>query len=263
MLNKSKQIITVLSTIGLCFSLFGCAQDNPVAASKLHGDNESFAFTVTLKNTSDATLLPSALAPLAWAVLNEGNSLFKAGDSATAGLQALAEDGDPEGLIDGLTTALSKGHLTEPLAPGATTTFTFSARPGSVLSFASMVVETNDVFVGLENNHVDLFDGRNEPISGALAMALFDAGTEVNQTPGSGEAQAPRQSAPNTGTEESLAVALLAERQDGFNYPTATQLLAVTIAADHDEAGHEGHEDHEHDEDHDHADDEGHDHDHG
>lgn len=261
MLNKSTQTITLLSAIALCLSLSGCAQDNPVAASKLHGNDESFAFTVTLKNTSDATVLPSALAPLAWATFTAGDALFKTGDSATSGLQALAEDGDPEGLIEGLSTALSKGHLTEPLAPGATTTFTFSARPGSVLSFASMLVETNDVFVGPEQNHVDLFDGRNEPISGSLVIALFDAGTEVNQAPGSGDAQAPRQSAPNTGAEESQPVALLTERQDGFNYPAAGQILAVTIEADH--ADHE-HEDGEHEAaEHDHADDEAHDHDHG
>lgn len=254
MFKKQKQHFVTLSAFSLCFTLFSCAQDNPIALSKLHGDNESFAFMVTIKNTSDATLLPSALAPLAWGVFKEGESLFTSGAFASEGLQALAEDGNPEGLIDGLTTALTKGHLTKPLAPGETVSFAFKAIPGSVLSFASMVVETNDVFVGLEKNHMDLFDGRNEPFSGPLVLALFDAGTEVNQDPGTGNTQAPRQSMPNTGTGEAHPIALLSERQDGFNYPTAAQLLQVKIEVEHDE---------NEDTDHEHSDDEttdGHDH---
>jgi hypothetical protein len=255
MFTKSKQTLTAIIAFSLSISLFGCAQDNPVAATKLHADNESFAFTVTIKNTSTSTVLPGALAPLAWAVYPAGGSLFTTGSLATGGLEALAEDGDPEGLIEGLTTALSKGHLTDPLAPGETASFSFNASPGSVLSFASMVVETNDVFVGPEKNHVDLFDGRNEPLSGSLAVALFDAGTEVNQAPGKGDAQAPRQSAPNTGTEEVNPISLLSERQDGFNYPTAAQYLEVTLESTHDEAGHDDHDDadHDHDDDHDHG----------
>lgn len=244
-LRKPKSPLRNIVRLSLFFALFGgvfgCAQDNPMGLSELHEDSESFAFTVSIKNTSDTALFPSALAPLAWAVFKAGDSLFVPGVSATPELQALAEDGDPEGLIDGLSKALAKGHLTEPLAPGATASFVFNASPGSVLSFASMVVETNDVFVGLEKNHVDLFDGRNEPLSGPLVMALFDAGTEVNQVPGSGGAQAPRQSAPNTGAEESHPVALLSERQDGFDYPAAAQLLQVSLEVAHEE------DDHDHD----------------
>lgn len=240
----------------LCFSLLlsstvSCAQDNPVALAPLHGDDESFAFTVQIENMSQNTDLATPLAPMAWAVFAEGNMLFTPGETANAAFESLAEDGDPEALIDGLTGALAKGHLTEPIAPGAQATFTFDAKPGSVLSFASMLVETNDVVLAPENAHLDLFDARNEPFSGTVTLKLFDAGTEVNQTPGAGADQAPRQSAANTGTAESVAIQTVTARADGFTYPAVGDAFRVTITAAHDD-----HEDHDHDTeaaDHDHA----------
>jgi len=47
-------------------------------------------------------------------------------------------------------------------------------------------------------------------------MILWDAGTEVNQAPGFGSEQAPRQGGADTGTAENGVVQAVA---DGFTYP--------------------------------------------
>ncbi len=246
-----------LATTTLAFTLLqGCAMDTPVQAPKLHGDDEVFDFTVTVQNTSNNTALASPLSPLVWGVYADDTALFAVGQPAVSGLEKLAEDGSGEDLKNAATAAV-KNMLAGPIAPGESMSFTFEAKPGQSLSFASMMVQTNDVVLAPTGAKLALFDNRNEPFSGDVALSFYDAGTEVNQEPGTGADQAPRQSAANTGAAESEAVQLLSARQDGFTYPAASDMYKVTITvADHD---HEG-EDHDHEgEDHDH---EGEDHDH-
>jgi hypothetical protein len=48
------------------------------------------------------------------------------------------------------------------------------------------------------------------------ALALWDAGTEVNELPGVGLSEAPRQSGPDTGPDENGNVRIVS---DGFTYP--------------------------------------------
>ena len=62
-------------------------------------------FTVTIENRSESTNLPTPLAPGAFAVHSAMDTLFAAGElDRGEGLEALAEDGDPNGLIDALTS---------------------------------------------------------------------------------------------------------------------------------------------------------------
>ncbi len=112
--------------------------------------------------------------------------------------------------------------------------FTFNARPGQRLSFATMYVQTNDLFFAFDDEGIALYDNNNDPISGDLTsqVQIWDAGTEVNQEPGVGDAQAPRQGGPDVGTEESEAVRLIADVNDGFTYPAANELINVSISND-------------------------------
>ncbi|UCC71927.1 MAG: spondin domain-containing protein [Gemmatimonadota bacterium] len=66
------------------------------------------------------------------------------------------------------------------------------------------------------------------PISGDVTsqLMLWDAGTEVNQKPGIGLDQAPRQSGPDSGAAESATVRLV---DDGFTYPGVSDVINVTI----------------------------------
>jgi len=60
-------------------------------------------------------------------------------------------------------------------------------------------------------------------------LILWDAGTEVNQEPGFGPDQAPRQKAPNTGKDEREAIRPVKDVKDGFTYPSVAAVIRVTI----------------------------------
>jgi len=112
------------------------------------------------------------------------------------------------------------------LTPGNSYAFSFAAGPGAKLSLATMFVQSNDLFYGAQG--IDLFDG-DTPLSGDITaqIGLWDAGSEVNQEPGTGADQAPRQAAADTGTSEGGNVQLV---DDGFTYPATSDNISVTIA---------------------------------
>jgi hypothetical protein len=58
-------------------------------------------------------------------------------------------------------------------------------------------------------------------------IELWDAGTEVNQAPGFGADQAPRQAGPNTGADENGVVRLVA---DDYAYPNLAGTIRVTVS---------------------------------
>lgn len=121
------------------------------------------------------------------------------------------------------------------MTAGQSASFTFKAKPGVKLNFASMLGESNDLFIGPANGAVALFDANNEPVAPTdLTLAIWDAGTEVNQAPGKGADQAPRQTQPNTGSAETQNVRLLSTVQDGFTYPTVNQLVRISLSHNHE-----------------------------
>jgi hypothetical protein len=54
-------------------------------------------------------------------------------------------------------------------------------------------------------------------------ISLWDAGTEINQEPGTGPDQPLRQSGPDTGPSESAAVDLI-DHRDNFTYGSALEV---------------------------------------
>ncbi len=120
------------------------------------------------------------------------------------------------------------------LAPGEQQSVEFHAGDGDYLSFATMFVQSNDLFYGFEDRGLRLHDESGKPIVGDVTSAvdLWDAGTEVNQEPGVGADQAPRQAGPNTGTTENGVVRLVSELGDGFVYPADEQVIRLTLEHD-------------------------------
>ena len=120
------------------------------------------------------------------------------------------------------------------LMPGESESFTFNAGKGSYLSFATMFVQSNDLFYGFGEAGLALYDGNGDPVTGDVTgmVELWDAGTEVNEEPGVGPNQAPRQSGPNTGDDENGTVELIQDINDGFTYPTTNTILKISIAHD-------------------------------
>ncbi|PKL77942.1 MAG: hypothetical protein CVV27_04270 [Candidatus Melainabacteria bacterium HGW-Melainabacteria-1] len=238
-----------LALLSLLCALTACSQDNPVpntpaAQTPLHAAELEVSFTLKIENLSQETALETGFSPLVWAVAAEDAVLLRAGQPAGQALERLAEDGNPDPLLAALTPAL-KGKLATALAPGQSSSFSFKAKPGMKLSFASMLAQSNDLFVTPARGQLVLFGASGEPIEpGAIALTIWDAGTEVNQEPGKGPDQAPRQAGPDSGTREQFGVRELAEVQDGFSYPQLSQLLRVSLSHDHE---HDDHDDQEHD----------------
>jgi len=206
---------------------------------------EPVAFTLTIENISDASMLPSPLAPGAYAVHAGATPLFVEGQADQGmGLEALAEDGDPSALATALgenSEAIHSGAFNTPdgadgpgpLPPGASYSFDFKAAPGEQLSFASMFVQSNDLFFAPDSAGITLFDEAGNALSGDVteAVLLWDAGTEVNEEPGMGENQAPRQAGPNTGDDEMGVVRLV---DDMYSHPATGELIRVTLTANED-----------------------------
>ncbi len=88
-----------------------------------------------------------------------------------------------------------------PLFPGESYTVEVEAAPGHNLTLATMFVQSNDWFFSLGGEGISLFGADGAPLTGDVTdrVTLWDAGTEVDQTPGTGADQAPRQAGPDTG----------------------------------------------------------------
>ncbi|MEZ5831445.1 MAG: spondin domain-containing protein [Dongiaceae bacterium] len=188
-------------------------------------------FTIKIVNVSkdDTLQLPGGAAvkaPIAPGVylVDHMASVFVPGRPATAELQALAEDGNFEPLQHALEAEF--GARAGMFAPGLE--FTVTAKPGDRLSFATMFVQSNDKFYAPAGGSLALFDANGDPISGDLTtfIRLFDAGTEVDQRPGAGSDQAPRQKTANQGPDQGGVVA---EANDGFVYPAVGEVIHLEI----------------------------------
>ncbi|MDQ8196726.1 spondin domain-containing protein [Pelagicoccus enzymogenes] len=142
-----------------------------------------------------------------------GFDLFDEGSAASPGLEMLAEDGVPNGLASEIApyghSAVLTGSDGPPgvlFAPGSMAYTLLSLNPGSSLyfNFASMVIPSNDAFLGNDMAHM-LFDGSGN-FTGNISFDLYgrnvwDAGTEANDTFG-----AAFSTLGGTGTPTSLTV---------------------------------------------------------
>ncbi len=197
------------------------------------GNNE-----ISAEMAAANTGLVSPFAPGVWAVHAENLApIFTNGATDTGdGLEALAEDGDPAALNDalgkldlesnGVFNTPAGASAAGPLMPGNSYTFEITARPGDHLSLATMLVETNDLFLAFDENGIALFNG-NMPIDGDFtnALLLWDGGTEVNEYPGAGIYQ-PIRGGGNSGPSESNPIVVV---NDGFSYPANSDMIRLTI----------------------------------
>lgn len=184
--------------------------------------------------------LNTPFSPGVWVVDDNSASIFSAGQPDRGeGLENIAEDGDPSTLgaslaaksdIDAAGVFNTPEGASAPGAIGPTGEyrFTVTAEPGQSLSFALMFIQSNDLFLGPGEAGIALFDASGNATSGDVTaqVMLWDAGTEVNEAPGIGLNQAPRQTGANTGAAENGNVQLVS---DGFSYPAVNSVLRVTI----------------------------------
>ncbi|WP_299334121.1 spondin domain-containing protein [Haloplanus sp.] len=197
------------------------------------------------------------LTPGAFAIHTDENPLFTEGEAASTGLEALAEAGTPTGFENepgllgelqqqaGRMGVVAAGAYTPddtvadpadpmgevpgapPIAPGGALEFDIEAAPGQRLSFASMFVPSNDVFVAPALG-VELWPDGDV----TERVDLWDAGTEPNTPPGEGPDQAPAQDTPTQGADENGVVRRLADVDDSYEYPAASDVVRVTLTPD-------------------------------
>jgi hypothetical protein len=225
--------------LGLSLPAYGAGQ--PAASTKFKVRIENVSTTETLKLSNGMTA-PAPNSPGAWVVHTKKSPLFVTGKHDMGhGLEAQAEDGNPMPLAQWLGQHQGHGIVASgafdtpvgdskpgPALPGKAYEFTFTAAPGARLSISTMFGQSNDLFYAPEEDGVALFDSGGTPIRGDITgqFLLWDAGTEVNEEPGLGKNQAPRQPAPNTGPDERGVVRLV---HDSFTYPPVTSVIRVTI----------------------------------
>ncbi len=208
---------------------------------------EPVQFYVRIDNVSGASSLPTPFAPGPWAIHRDANPLFTAGEADRGdGLEAVAEDGNPGPIAEALMTQdgiISSGVFNTPLGsaapgalvPGGSYEFIVTAVPGDHLNFATMFVQSNDLFYSPDGTGIALFDGSGSPrfVNVTTELQLWDAGTEVNQEPGAGGDQAPRQAGPNVGEGENGSVVSIADGTfdvAGYGYPNVADVISVTIS---------------------------------
>ncbi|MEM7542263.1 MAG: spondin domain-containing protein [Pseudomonadota bacterium] len=146
----------------------------------------SQAADVRVTITNNATAGGTYLTPL-WVGFHNGTfNSFDVGAAASAGIEAIAEDGNPGPLGTLFAGNGQDGVIGGLLAPGASASAEFSLNTdgsNSYLSFASMVLPTSDFFIGNDAPRAislaGILDGTFSSASFEVT-SVFDAGTEVN-----------------------------------------------------------------------------------
>lgn len=211
-----------------------------------NGDNPT-KFTVRVENitqpdaftASNGTKWSLAFSPGTAVVHTDKAPIFTSGKKDRGqGLEAQSEDGDPSMLAKFLAGKKGIRSVTVfntpvgasapgPITPGAAYETTISAMPGDRLSMTLMMGQSNDWFYAPAESGVELFKN-GKALSGDISgqVMMWDAGTEVDQEPGIGSEQGPRQKAPNTGKAENGVVRKI---QDGKVYSNASAVMRVTV----------------------------------
>lgn len=142
-------------------------------------------YSVTIQNLTKG----QPFSPPVAATHQTGFHMFQTGQLASDALAAIAQDGDPMPMfqfVNGAAQVTDTANVGHPMTPQGTqkmvmgmtvtdsATFAITANPGDRFSIATMLICTNDGFLGL--------DGVALPDQGSLSYELkgYDAGREQN-----------------------------------------------------------------------------------
>lgn len=209
-------------------------------------------YTITVNNISGAEgALPTPLSPLFWMTHDDTVTLFDAGQVDRGdGIENIAEDGDASvavatfGAMAGVGTAAAQASLINggmgAAAPGDG--YEIVVTPAAAtprLSLATMVVQSNDAFLALGGAGIELLDGAGAPRSAGeieaeieRTLAVWDAGTEANETPGVGLNQVMQQSGPNVGpADPDNTVRRYADFTNDLDGPQAGGFVDISVSS--------------------------------
>ena len=154
---KTSHIVSAL-LIGSLAVFSGCSSSDSDEVSE-----NSYTYSVKVLNmTASQPMSP---------IIVSSSSLFSIGESASEGLEKLAEGGDNSGLVN--ENSVSGTKL---ITPSQSDEVMINTQINK-LSVASMLVKTNDAFIGLDSYDVSSL-ALNEMIE--TSLIVYDAGTEEN-----------------------------------------------------------------------------------
>ncbi len=145
----------------------------PMTSVFAAGENHYVTYEVTLENLTDGQIFSPPIF-----ITHKGKyKLFHLRGRASDDLRLIAETGNTGPAAESANASrkvLDVEALSVPLLPGELLTITIQGRRGARLSLASMLVQTNDGFVGAS--------GLRLPKEGVKSFHLrtYDAGTERN-----------------------------------------------------------------------------------
>jgi len=169
-----RQIAAVAGTLLAVAALSACGSDDnddrdPVPAR----------YTITLTNlTANQPLAPAAV------ILHDGGfAAWRIGQPASAGLEVLAESGNPADLIaeaDAQAAVIATAAGPGVLSPGESSAVTLEGMVGraAALEIAAMLVNTNDGWAGISGLDLGSLHVGDEL---KADLAPYDAGTELNE----------------------------------------------------------------------------------
>ncbi|KPV98685.1 spondin domain-containing protein [Pseudoalteromonas sp. P1-8] len=167
--SKSLIILALSASLAAC----GDSDNDEVEVTDPVMPVMSYEFTVQVTNLTNA----QPLSPIAAIAHSEG-MLWQIGEPASAALELMAEGGDNSELL-ATDFAMASSSAESPLPPGEQVTLILSTEQLDSLkiSLATMLVNTNDAFTGL--NAIDVSSlAVNESLS--RTSFAYDAGTEAN-----------------------------------------------------------------------------------
>ena len=149
-------------------------------------ESQMFAVTLTNLTTGEPGMMGGQIfSPPIFATHSAGTKFFELGEPASEAMVLLAENGDTSALA-ALAASMNASTVQHDgfVVPGASVTVMV---PGNIinssLSFATMLVSTNDAFIG--RTDVALYDEAGMPISVTIPLQAYDAGSEQNTERGS------------------------------------------------------------------------------
>ncbi len=174
MKNNRIIISTLILVVATGIMLAGCGN----GSNGSDDDDTELRFRVTITNLT----ANQPLSPVAIVLHDDGYEPWDDGDSASVGLEQLAEGGDASQFIasaDADQDVMDTATGTAPVGPGAIDMFEVTTEDdsGILLSIATMLVNTNDGFAGINSHNIDNFAVGESQTVYANAM---DAGTEGN-----------------------------------------------------------------------------------
>lgn len=191
-------------TSSVCAAALAFANNVAFAQSSTPTPSTPHDLRVTITNEGSSSF---SVTPLWFGLHDGGFDLYDAGAAPSAGLELLAEDGDPSVLISEFDGSVASGDqqgvvfapdgfegapVVEPNETGVAYLTPTSPADYRYFTFASMVIPSNDTFVGNGDPlayQVFTPDGEINDPSGVFTIELFggdlrDSGTELNNAMG-------------------------------------------------------------------------------